>query len=216
MQHRLDVLAGAELVDPEVRAGADVGAPLEAADGDPVAAGERVVRADGLGLPLAEPGRAVQVLDRHLGAAALDPLADGRVRGRVELAARLLLLGIGKERRRHVGADRFTVGAVAGKLQGLLGHTHLDRAGQLPIRVLDLGPEQPLVLVHREHPVLLEGAQPLGDHRTARHGLQAFTVEEQRVFLLRDDSTLHGLTPGCSGWCQGAGEGEYLPGAIGP
>ena len=208
VQHRLDVLAGAELVDLEVRAGAEVGAPLEAADGDPVAPGERVVRADGLGLPPAEPGRAVHVLDRHLGAAAFDSLADGRVRGRVELAARLPLLGIGKERGHHVGADRLAVGAVAGTLQGLLGHAHLDRAGHLPVRVLDLGPEQPLVLVHREHPMLLEGAQPFRDRGGGGHGRQSFVVKAKRVFLLRDDSALHGLTPGRSGWCQWVGAGE--------
>ena len=66
VQHRLDMLAGPQLVGREVRAGAVVGAPLQGADVHPVADREVGGGGDGTRGPDTERGLPGRVLDLHL------------------------------------------------------------------------------------------------------------------------------------------------------
>ena len=205
VQRRLDMLAGAELIDLEIGTGADIGAPFQAADGDAIALGKMVLRTNGLSLPLAERGCAAEMLDRHLGPTTLDPVPDGGVGGGKELPGRLLLLGVGVEHGDHVATDRSPIAAVALKLKSLIRRRNPDRAGHLHGLVLDLRPQPPLILINGDHPVFLERTQPLAYYRRVGHGFESFAVKEQRVLMLRGNRALHRSTPWVSGWCQSGG-----------
>ena len=60
---------------------------------------------------------------------------------------------------------------------------------------LDLRPQSSLILINGNHPMFLERTQALADHRRRGHGLKAFAIKKQRVFMLRGNCALHWITP---------------------
>jgi hypothetical protein len=189
VQNGLDVLAGTELVGEKIRAGADIGAPPEAADGHPVLPAKRTRRRHGRGLPGAEPGFAAQVFDLHLRTPPLDAIPDGGFGGGQQLSRPLLPVSVGIKHRHLMAADRLAaVQAIAFQRQrAILGQAdfHLDR--QILVFILHLTREYPRILIDLDHAVLFEIAQALADGLLNRAGLQRLAVEIKGVFMLRRD-----------------------------
>jgi len=186
VQHRFNMLAGAQLIDLKIGTAANVGTLLQITDGHPVLPWEMGFCGKRGRLPNTEPGFAAQMLDDNLSPSALNPILDSTVGGGEDLVAGFPLVGVSIEHSDHVAADLGSlVGAVALQQQGVVDQRDLDRAGEIQSIVLDLRQEPLRILINSNNPMFLVIAQSFANRLRSAHRFKPLAVKEKRILVLR-------------------------------
>lgn len=179
VQHRLDVFAGAELIDREIRAGTVIGSLAQRADMDPVALGAMGGGRDRGCTPGAEPGFAAQVRYLHLGVPSLGTLLDGVVHGtRKRFLASRAAGGIAVEHRYRVLAHGFIPETtITGHVQAAIVFVgQLSSVRKIRPPSLDSGPKSIFFQFQVHDPVFLEIGQPLPDDGIPGDGVKLLGI----------------------------------------